>query len=75
MMYRVGESAYLLKFILSNSCGISFLSGVIVLTIIIRLSVGFFTSPMYPLFYIYFVFNGGAKYDYIFKNIFLFKFK
>ena len=40
MMYKVGELTYLLKNILSNSCSISFPSGVIGSTIVIYLSLG-----------------------------------
>ena len=51
MMYKVGELAYLFKNILSNSCSISFPSGVIVSTIVIYLSFGFFSSPIHLLFF------------------------
>ena len=54
MMYKVGEPAYLLKNILSNSCSISFQSGFIGLTIVICLSFEFFTSPTHLLFYVLF---------------------
>ena len=75
MMYKVGEPAYLLKNILSNSCSISFPSGVIGLTIVIRLSFWFFTSPIYRLFYMPCSILWWEKYGYILKKYFFIQFK
>ena len=75
MMYKVGEPVYLLKNVLSNSCSISFLSGVIGLTIVICLSFESSRHQSISCFICFVPSYGGAKYEYIFKNIFIFKFK
>ena len=75
MVYKFGEPAYMLKNIVSSSCSISFPSSVIGSTIVKRLSIGFFTSPIHLLFlYGLFHFIVGQSMTILKKN-FVLKFK